>query len=153
MLSQFDHKFLRKLLEASWIRVQLISPIGDLKHILGRNKHEIVRRIRFKRGKEVLKVNKRLMDNRGALRQIVAAEIERRFQPRPCTNRMRSVGYRKIVAVAEYRNTVGKAITEGKQILVRCLDHAESLFETSFVQPARGRIGVIKESTSIGLVE
>jgi hypothetical protein len=32
MLSQFDHKFLRKLLEASWIRVQLISPIGDLKH-------------------------------------------------------------------------------------------------------------------------
>ena len=79
MLSQFDHKFLRKLLEASWIRVQLISPIGDLKHILGRNKHEIVRWIRFKRGKEVLKVNKGLMDNRGALGQIVAAEIERWF--------------------------------------------------------------------------
>ena len=79
MLSQFDQKFLRKLLEASWIRVQLISPIGDLKHILGRNKNEIVRWIRFKRDKEVLKVNKRLMDNRGALRQIVAAEIERWF--------------------------------------------------------------------------
>jgi hypothetical protein len=79
MFSQFDHEFLRKLLEASWIRVQLISPIGDLKHILGWNKNEIVRWIRFKRDKEVLKVNKRLMDNRGALRQIVAAEIERWF--------------------------------------------------------------------------
>ena len=79
MLSQFDHKFLRELLEASWIRVQLISPIGDLKHILGRNKHEIVRRIRLKRSKEVLKIDKRLANNRGALRQIVAAEIERWF--------------------------------------------------------------------------
>ena len=83
MLSQFDHKFLRKLLEASWIRVQLIRPIGDLEHILGRHKHEIVRRIRFKRSKEVLKVNKRLMDNRGALRQIAAAEIERWFSQGP----------------------------------------------------------------------
>ena len=62
---------------------------------------------------------------------------------------MRSVGYRKIVAVTEYRNTVGKAITEGKQILVRCLDHAKSLFETSFVQPARGRVGIIKENTEL----
>ena len=70
MLSQFDHKFLRKLLEASWIRVQLISPLGDLKHILGRNKNEIVCWIRFKRRKEVLKVNKRLMDNRRALRRL-----------------------------------------------------------------------------------
>ena len=51
--------------------------------------------------------------------------------------------------MAEYRNTDGKAITERKQILVRCLDHAESLFETSFVQPARSRIGIVKENTKL----
>ena len=79
MPSRFDHKFFRKLLEASWIRVQLISPIGNLKHLLGRNENEIVRWIARERRQQVLKIDKRLANNRGALRQIVAAEIERWF--------------------------------------------------------------------------
>ncbi len=70
MLAQFYHEFFGKLLEARWIRVQLIRPIGDLNHILGRDENEIVCWIAFKRSQKVLKVNKRLMDNRSTLRQM-----------------------------------------------------------------------------------
>ena len=79
MLSQFDHEFFSKLFEARWIRVQLIRPIGDLKHLLGRNQDKIVRWIARERRQKVLKIDKRLSNNRGALRQIVAAKIERWF--------------------------------------------------------------------------
>ena len=72
MLSQFDHEFFSKLFETRWIRVQLISPIRDLKHLLGRNQDKVVRWIARERRQKVLKIDKRLSNNRSTLPQIIA---------------------------------------------------------------------------------
>jgi hypothetical protein len=60
-------------------RVATARTFNQRQHFLGRNENKIVRWIARERRQEVLEIDKRLANNRGALRQIVAAEIERWF--------------------------------------------------------------------------
>jgi hypothetical protein len=88
---QCIHEFSGQFLEAWRVWMQLVGPIGCVKHALCVDEDEFICRIARERDQPILEFRQRSMDDGGALREIVSAKIKRRLEPWSRAQGMRPV--------------------------------------------------------------